>query len=154
MASRTRVRVHNAAIRSLWLPGGRVHRFTGRFARSAEYQSRIAAPKRTGALRRSIDSDRRGSNQYGNKVTVWTTAEHAKWVLLGTKGKRMPKGRFIQLYKPPRPVAAARGRQPTRGKVGDFTDTMGALVKGVAGQSKNNFLDRGMNRALRIHGLR
>lgn len=154
MASRARVRVHHAAIRRLWLPGGQVHRFTGRFARSMEYQSRVAAPKRTGTLRRSIGSDRRGSNQYGNQVTVWAGAEHALWVLLGTRGKTMPRGRFIVLYKPPRPRAAARSRPPTAGAVGDFTAYMGVRTRSVAGQSANNFLDRGMNRALIIHGLR
>lgn len=148
MASRPRVRVHESAIRSLWLPGGRVHSFTGRFRRSMEYQCRVAAPKRTGTLRRSIDSDRRGSNQYGNKVTVWTTAEHAVWVLLGTRGKTMPKGRFMKLYAPPRSPAAARSPR------GNWVATMGKNVKSVDGQVPNNFLNRGMNRALIIHGLR
>jgi hypothetical protein len=147
MASRRRVRVHPAAIRSLWIPGGGVHRYTGRFRRSLEYQVRIAAPKRTGTLRRSIGSDRRGTNQFGNRVTVWVAARHAKWVLLGTNGKTMPPGRAMKLYAKPRPVAAARGRR-------DWTATIGRLTRSVDGQVANNFLDDGLDRALTIHRLR
>jgi hypothetical protein len=147
MASRRRVRVHPDAIRSLWFPGGGVYRYTGRFRRSLEYQVRIAAPKRTGTLRRSVGSDRRGTNQFGNRVTVWAAARHARWVALGTNGKTMPPGRAMKLYAPPRPVAAARGRR-------DWTATIGRLTKSVDGQRPNNFLQDGLNRAMTIHRLR
>lgn len=133
-----RTHVNHSAIAGMFLPGGQIYAEADRIRYWSQAYAKAAAPKRSGALARSIKSDRRGTNQHESQFWVYTTLDYGRWVSEGTN--RIDIGKPMVLYQGPRFV------QPR------WMWTKGWLVESVAGQSANNFLERGMRRAMRRFG--
>lgn len=133
--------VDGGAIQSLFLPTGEVGQHADRLRYWCAAYSKAAAPKRTGALSRSIKSDRRGSGRTQSRFTVWTTSPYGYFVHEGTGSPIRPRnGSAMVLYQIPR-IAPAR-----------WAHTQGHLKAAVSGQGANNFMQRGMRRAMRKYG--
>jgi len=147
-----RSRVNSTAIASLFLPTGQVGREGARLIREARGLAQRVAPVRTGALKRSIGSDRKGSNQYQARFSLFAGgvgAGHAGYVIFGTLNNpprpRPVMGRkaSMTLYARPRNPAAARPR---------WHDTIGRRVFKVRGQRPNDFLGRSLDLTMRRNG--
>jgi hypothetical protein len=136
---RTTVKVHPAAIQSLYVPGGQVYKFASRVQRDVRTQARRAAPKRSGALRRSIQSDRVGTNQYGCRFSVYSFALHAKFVEEGTAGNGA--GWIYPEVRDGLRVHPAWGGYPI------------SVQPRVHGQEAKPFMRRGLERGLAMNGL-
>lgn len=133
-----RTRVNHSAIAGMFLPGGQIYAEADRIRYWSQAYAKATAPKRSGALARSIKSDRWGTNQHQSQFNVFTTVEYGRYVSEGTG--RINIGKPMVLYQGPRFV------QPR------WLWTKGWLVGEVAGQDANNFLERGMRRAMRRFG--
>lgn len=132
--------VYPAAIQSMFVPGGDIHGFAGKVQRNVRTQTRRAAPRRTGALARSIQGDRIGTNQFGNRFSVYSYLPHARWVSEGTAGMGAgyiygsPVGSHMRLS--PAYAGHPVNYQPV-----------------VHGQRPNPFMSVGLARGLAISGL-
>jgi hypothetical protein len=135
---RTTVTVHPAAIQSLYVPGGQIYKYAGRVQRDVRTQARRAAPKRSGALRRSIQSDRIGTNQFGCRFSVYSFAPHARFVEEGTAGNGSgwiyPNSGGLRLHPP-------------------YDGYPNSVQKRVRGQEAKPFMRRGLERGLAVNGL-
>lgn len=131
---RTTVTVHPAAIQSLYIPGGQVYRYAGRVQRDVRTQARRAAPKRSGALRRSIQSDRIGTNQFGCRFSVYSFALHARFVEEGTTAWIYPVSGGLRVHPP-------------------YNGYPNSVQKRVRGQEAKPFMRRGLERGLAMNGL-
>lgn len=140
-----RVRVNATAIASMFLPTGQIGQEGARLIREARGLAQRVVPVRTGQLRRSIGSDRRGSNQYSARFALFATAPHARYVVNGTlfTPPRARRGRAMVLYAIPRNPAAARPR---------FQQYIGRRIQRVRGQRPNDFLGRSLALAMRRRG--
>lgn len=136
---RVHTTLHPAAIQSLFLPGGSAHRKASDIQRDVRTQARRAAPKRSGMLRRSIQSDRVGTNQYGNNFSVYSYAAHSAFVEYGTFGV----GGWIYPHanKGGLRVHPAYGGHPV------------SVQRRVKGQDAKPFMHRGLERAFVLNGL-
>jgi hypothetical protein len=146
-----RARVHASAIASMFLPTGQVGQEGARLIREARGLAQRVVPVRTGQLKRSIGSDRKGSNQFharftlfaGDKRNPW---DHALAVLLGTlthPPRPKPGHKAMVLYAIPRNPAAARPR---------YFKHIGQRVLKTDGQKANDFLGRSLNTTMRRNG--
>lgn len=138
MAS-SRVRVNETAIHQMFLPGGQVYLETDRIRYWSQSFAKSYAPKRSGALSRSIKSDLRGTNRYQVQFSVWSNLPYARYVSEGT-GPVINIGKPMVLYQGPRFVPA------------QYLRTKDWLVHEVRGQGANDFLGKGMRRAMRKYG--
>lgn len=140
-----RSRVDATAIASLFLPSGQIGQHGARLIREARGLAQRVVPERTGELKRSIGSDRRGSNQYQARFALFVTADHGPYVLLGTLATppRARAGGVMVLYARPRNPAAARPR---------YHDTIGRRIRRVRGQRPNDFLGRSLDLTMRRNG--
>jgi hypothetical protein len=145
-----RVRVHAAAIASLFLPTGQVGHEGARVIREARGLAQRVVPVRTGQLKRTIGSDRRGSNQFHARFTLFAGDrrnpwDHALYVLHGTlfTPPRPKRGKSMVLYAPPRNPAAARPH---------WQAYIGRRVRRVRGQRPNDFLGRSLDLTMRRNG--
>ncbi len=149
MATMTKVtvKVNRAGVRSLFVPGGQIYTKAVEIEKSVYSATRRAAPKRTGKLARSLRTSRVGSNGHGCNFQVWVdsnTAPYAKFVAGGTRPVITSHGPWpMRLYSAP-------GRRIPPGK----TKYVNWRLHWVSGQGANDFLDRGLVRGLRRHGLR
>lgn len=144
-----KVRLDNAALARLTLPGGMVSRRIDRISGEIALLARLNAPKRTGRLAASIESGQRFANQYGCTFRVKAGASYASYVLHGTGGRanvirpgfiRDPLGRFAQggrgwFHLPP------GGGYPW------------VWTRKVHGQNANDFLGRAAKEVLARYGL-
>jgi len=140
-----RSRVNATAIASLFLPAGQVGQHGARLIREARGLAQRVVPVRTGQLKRSIGSDRKGSNQYAAKFSLFVTAPHGVHVVLGTLDRppRPVRGKYMVLYKIPRNPAAARPR---------YFQHINQRIRRVQGQRPNDFLGRSLDLTMRRNG--
>jgi hypothetical protein len=140
-----RSRVNATAIASLFLPSGDVGQHGARLIRESRGLAQRVVPVRTGELKRSIGSDRRGSNQYQARFALFVTADHGPYVLLGTltTPPRPRRRGYMVMYARPRNPAAARPR---------YHDTIGKKIRRVRGQRPNDFLGRSLDLTMRRNG--
>lgn len=137
----TTVRVNQPAIQSMFVEGGDIHGFAKKLRKDVRIQSRRAAPRRTGTLRRSITADRIGTNQYRCNFRVYSWAPHARWVEKGTAFVIHPHGGGLVLYQDGRAA-------PARWAYSELS-----VMDFVLGQKPNPFLEIGLARAFALHGL-
>ena len=140
-----RSRVNAAAIASMFLPTGQIGQHGARLIRESRGLAQRVVPVRTGNLKRSIGSDRKGSNQYQARFALFVTEDYGLNVLLGTLNNppRPRKGSAMVLYARPRNPAAARPR---------WHDTIGHRKRRVRGQRPNDFLGRSLDLTMRRNG--
>lgn len=129
MPATVRVVVYDSRINAMALPGGQVYRFIRKKANWAQIFSKMEAPKRTGRLASSIRV-RMEPRAHGN-VVGYVTAEtyYATWVHEGTRSPIFPHGDFLWVPKFPH-------------------STLRVHRESVRGQSANDFLFRGLARAM------
>lgn len=140
-----RSRVNASAIASMFLPSGQIGQHGAKLIRESRGLAQRVVPVRTGDLRRSIGSDRKGSNQYQARFALFVTEDYGEYVLLGTLN-RPPRPRqkgYMVLYARPRNPAAARPR---------YHDTIGKKIRRVRGQRPNDFLGRSLDLTMRRNG--
>lgn len=140
----TRVRVDHVAIQSMFVEGGQVHDFGKKLRRTARIETRRAAPRRSGDLRRSIYSDLTGTNQFRLQVRVKAYAEHALWVNNGTWAIDPVRADKLVLYAFP----PLRSGIPFR-----YQKYQGAQKDWVHGQVGQHYMEKGLARAMARHGL-
>lgn len=136
--NRVRTTVHSSRIAAAFLPGGMVWDNMRRLQAENVAEARLGAPKRTMALARSISGVLTPSGRFEARYTVFADAEHAKWVIRGTRPYIMSTRRFGNMVV--RPAPSSYYTRPTLRKV-------------VQGQKANDFLGRSMRRVLRRHGV-
>lgn len=147
----SRVRVHYAAIASLFTPAGQIGREAQDVADTIRDEAVFLAPKRTGTLASAIRARRgRGSNQYQTRWEVYVDddiAPHGRYVVHGTGD--MPAGPVRVLYQEPRSPAAA---MPSW--VEFWNGGRGVMLRNhpLGGQEPNNFLDVALRGGLARHG--
>jgi hypothetical protein len=134
----TKVRLDRTAIAGMFLPGGQVYAEADRIRYWSQSYAKSYAPKRSGALARSIRSDMRGSNLNQTRFSVYSNLPYARYVSEGTGP--IDIGKPMVLYQGPRFVPARYAR------------TAGWLVPHVLGQDANDFLGKGLRRAMRKYG--
>ena len=130
-----KTKVYPTAAAAMFLPTGEVGQEADRIRYWAQSMARKFAPARTGALRASIWSDRKGSNQYQSRFTVYTTSPYGEYVDQGTPSPIVGHGKAMVLYQGPRAVPAR------------YAHTAGWLVTRVQGQRGKRFLERGLQAA-------
>jgi hypothetical protein len=129
-------KVYPTAAHAMFLPSGEIGQEADRLRYWAQASARKFAPSRTGALRRTIWGDRKGSNQYQARFTVYTTSPYGLYVDQGTTGPIVGNGNAMVLYQGPRIVPAR------------YAHTAGWLVPNVRGQRAQRFLERGLQAAM------
>lgn len=140
--SKTRVVVHRAALRSMFVRGGGVYEFAGDVQSTIHKSARRLAPKRSGTLARSIRSSPIGNNGYGCNFQVTATAPYVRFVTEGTVGPIFGHHGPMRLY--------ADGR---RGVPARYRGSVGQRKWWVEGQAPNPFLEEGLRIGLARHGL-
>lgn len=145
MAYVWRSSVDRAAIARLVQPSGMVDRWLRDIALEIMLDAKAAAPMRSGRLRDSIGSDRRGSTATRVTFRVYASVPYAAYVERGTTGPitanlaRSPGGQFT----------GGRGWLP----VGKSQGHISTYAKSVRGQAAQRFLQRSMEEVLSYHRI-
>lgn len=132
--------VHDLAIDRYTLPGGEVFSYTRSLAVEMEREAKALAPVRTGALRSSLHAELNGSNRNGTNFRITAGADHALYVVYGTRGKTHHS---MRLY----------GENPGGWLNTQYAGYVGHLTWSVRGQLPNPFLQEALHAVLIQHGL-
>lgn len=140
-----RVRVHQAGIQSMFVPGGDINGFGRRVAFTTSTNMRKFALNRmrTGRLAKSF---RTTSQVRHNRVrfNVQSSEKHALYLHAGTR----PRAGNITLY-----AGVLSGRQPRSAAFPRWQRYIGARVYSVRGTRPTYFMSRALNQSLRRHQL-
>ena len=136
-----KVRVDRGALYRQFVTGGQVHAHSVRLKEAMETAVAALAPTRSGALARSIKSNRVGTNGNGCNFRVYSKLEYAPFVDTGTSpiiwGKTGPAYPGLVLYQDPGRFVPAKYRR-----------FQGGRTTYVLGQRGKFFFRKGMNLAL------
>lgn len=139
-----RVRVHEGAIQSMFVPGGQIDRF-GRQKVSASITRSVrtfaAQHARTGRLAGSFRTTSR-VRKFEVEFSVYSTVDHARYLEEGTAGASGP----VTLYADVLPAKS-------HPRAGGYQKYIGAQVWSPRGTKATRFMSRALQEALHEHGL-
>jgi hypothetical protein len=143
MATRTRVHVNQAAIQSLFVPGGQIDRYgRTRISRGItdDIHSFTSKHRRTGELHASFRS-RSETKKNGVTFTVYSTEPaKARYLEFGTKNQIGARVMY-------------RGLPAGAPEAGRFKWSIGRIVFNPAGTGAYHFMSKALDRVLRKHRL-
>jgi len=156
MAGGTRIRLNEAELARVNYTGGMVSTRVGILAEQIATAARVYAPKRTGRMVLSIDTEKGYARRTGCSFRVTVDVPYARYVLRGTYGPIHAKLRRDAFGRFSGAGVDSRGRRTENRKrmpVGRSQGGPETWAREVSGQTANDFLSEAARDVLARYGI-